>query len=236
MDNPVNQHSMHDRIAAAIKQGQVTMRPKWYFILRAILALVGGILIALVLLFLISMIIFTLRQTGAGFAPAFGARGWMIFLRSLPWLLITLSLVFVFILELLARRYSFAYQRPLLYSALAIVILMVGGGFIIAGTSLHRQVARYAQDNHLPIGEGFYRGLRQQQFKNIYPGVIVATTTDGLMLYSRRGDMLTIIVTPETRIADESGLMTDQPVVVFGERITSGTIRAFGIRLIDADF
>ncbi len=235
MEEQINHKSIKEQIAEAIKAGRVKMRPRWYFVLRGTLAVLGGVLIALLLLFLVSMIIFMLRQTGTGFAPAFGARGWFIFFRSLPWLLIVFSLIFIGLLELLTRQYSFAYRRPLLYSAVGIIVLVVGGGFLVAGTPLHRQVSRYVLVHHLPIGEGIYRGIRQRQFDNVYPGVIVATTTEGMQLFSRRGDLFTIIVTPETRIADEGGFMPDQSVVVFGERVASDTIRAFGVRLIDAE-
>jgi hypothetical protein len=234
-EDQLHNESIKNEIISAINGGHIKMRPRWHFVLRGALAVVGGAIIGLLLLFLVSMIIFVLRQTGAGFAPAFGPRGWFIFFRSLPWLLIVFSLIFIALLELLARQYSFAYRRPLLYSAVGIIVLVVSGGFLVAGTSLHGHISKYVQDHHLPIGEGLYRGIRQAQFENIYPGIIVATTTDGLTLHGRRGDILTIIVTPETRIANEDRFMTNQPIVVFGERITSGTIRAFGIRLIDAD-
>jgi len=56
---------------------------------------------------------FFLREGGAWYAPAFGGRGWFVLLHSAPLLLLFLVAVFALILEILVRKYSFAYRAPL---------------------------------------------------------------------------------------------------------------------------
>jgi len=227
-----NKNSIEGCVAEAIREGRVKMRPRWHFIVHGTLILIGVILLALTLLFLISLIIFSLRHSGAGFGPAYGTRGWFIFARSLPWMLILIAFMFIFVLEFIARRHPIAYRRPLLYSAVGIVVLAIGGGFIVAGTSLHPKMMRYAEKHKLPIGQSYYRGLAYSEIKDVYPGIVTATTTDGVLIRSRRGDLLMITFTPETSMPSGGQFLPNQPVMIFGERVASDTVRAFGIRLI----
>ena len=113
MINGNQEKSIKNKVLEAIKSGQVKMRPRWYFILKTILVALGIVMIFLTLLYLISFIIFILRITGIWFAPAFGFEGYGIFLFSLPWLLVIISVLFAIILEVLVKRYSFAYRHRL---------------------------------------------------------------------------------------------------------------------------
>jgi len=100
---------------------------------------VGIILAGIAGLYLASLLIFIAHETGIATVPVFGWLGIMLFLKSLPWLLILLILAFVIILELLARHYSFAYRVPLIYSTVVILILVVAGGLVVAITPFHKK-------------------------------------------------------------------------------------------------
>lgn len=223
--------NLEDQVLGAIKRGKLCMRPRWQFVLRGALAVLGGVLIGLLLLYLISLIIFVSRQSGAAFGPMFGLRGLAVFLRALPWLLISLSIIFVILLEVLVRRYAFAYRRPLIFSAAGIFALVVVGGFVVAGTSFHRQIMVRAQMHQLPFGEGFYREIGEFEPPHIYRGAITATTTDGFRIRGRRGNEFLISRGVLTRVPPDWSPEAGQSVVVFGDA-ASGTVEAFGIRLI----
>lgn len=219
--------SMHERVAAAIRDGRVNMKPRWHFILSAVLAVLGGVIAACLLLYCISFIIFMLQQTGVAFVPLFGLRGWLSFLRHLPWLLIVLSVIFVVLLEIFVRRYSFAYRRPLLYSAAGIVVLVMVGGFVVARTSFHPQMLFYAREHRLPFGESLYRDLDERRFGDVYRGIVVATTSRGFVLQDRQGTS-SVIVTEETLQPRQAEIVPGAFFIVFGD-VSSGTIEAIGI-------
>lgn len=219
--------SIHEQVEAAIKEGSVRMKPRWHFVLRGTLAVLGGVIIALLLLYLVSFIIFALRQTGVAVVPAFGLRGWLSFARHLPWLLIVFSLIFILLLELFVRRYQFAYRRPLFISALAIIGIVVAGGFVVANTSLHPQLLRYAQQHRLPVGERMYRDLDERRLADIYRGIIVATTSQGFIIEDRQGTS-SILLTSSTRQPRERELLPGDFVVIFGD-FASGTVTAVGV-------
>jgi hypothetical protein len=228
-----NQHdnSIRDQVLKEVESGRVTMKPRWHFILLGTLAALGGVIIALLLLYLVSFIIFAVRQTGVGFVPAFGLRGWVRFLTALPWLLIVFSLVFMGILEVLVRRYSFAYSRPILVSLGGIIVIAVAGGCVVARTTLHRQLFVQAQQHHLPMfGERFYSGFGSARFSDIQRGVVIATSSEGFELQNPWGEQVRVLITPHTRLLFDEEFRPGQTVVILGDG--TSTVRAFGIRVV----
>ena len=223
--------ALQERILSAIKSGQVKMRPKWHFVFRAALATIGAMLLLLTLLYLASFILFILRQTGVLFVSTFGLRGAFAFLIHLPWLLIFFVLVFVVVLEILVRRYSFAYRRPLLYSAFVILLLVLVGGYIVEASHVHRRISMYARDRSVPFARGLYRGYGEQRFRNIHPGDITEFLGNGFRLRTRRAEDLNVIITPRTRIPFDAKFIVGDRVVVFGER-KDDTIAAMGVRKV----
>ena len=226
MSNTIEQ--LNKKIEAAIEEGKAIMRPRWYFVIQGVLAVLGGVLIALVLLYLISFIVFTLKQNGVGFVPAFGPRGWLSFARNLPWLMILFSLLFIGLLELFVRRYAFSYRRPALYSALGIICLAVVGGFFLAQTELHPRVIQYSFTHHLPVGEAWYQRIENERFNDIFRGIIVATTSSGFIIEARLGTS-SVVVGPTTRLIPMDTPMPGSGVIILGD-VNDEAIHATGIR------
>ncbi len=229
MSGDINNQLAREEILEAIRKGRVKMRPRWHFVLRALLAALGAIILLLALLYLASFVIFVLHRTGAWFVPAFGLRGLYVFLLSMPWLLILLSLVFAAILEILVRHYAFAYRRPLLYSVLGILLVAVAGGLMVAGTPFHGRMSRYAEENRLPVAGRFYREFGRRPFREVHSGKVASVEREGFALRDIRGEILNIVITPRTRLPYGMDFSVGDSVVVFGVR-DDGRVQAFGVR------
>jgi hypothetical protein len=223
-------NSIREKVMAAITGGNVAMRPRWHFALRIALFITGGIVVLLALIYLTSFIIFGLRQTGIWFAPGFGARGWLEVGRELPWMLILFAIVFIIILEILVRRYAFAYRKPLLYSTLAIVGIVLLAGNLLSKGPFEERWLDEARRGHPPFPGGFYgeRGFREPI--SIHRGEVEATTTTGFILEDMLGVTSTVIL--DQPLPPGFYLVPGESVVVMGPRIASATIRALDIRLI----
>lgn len=235
MNEPQSRSSLREVVLEKIKRGEVTMRPKWQFMLKGALVVLGVMLLTLTLLYLVSFVFFALRQTGVWFAPSFGWRGMRAFFIGIPWLLVLLSLVFITVLEILVKRYAFAYRKPLLYSVLGIVLLVFIGGFVVAKTTFHRGMYRRMEGRGLPIAGPLYRAYGVPHFKQIHPGVISSTTDQGFILANQRGESITIIVTPATRLPLGFDFIEGDQVVVFGLR-DDDYVQALGVREVNEEF
>ncbi len=228
-EEPTNINASH--LLESIRKGELKMRPKWHFVLKTVLILLGAIILLLSILYLVSLIIFGLRETGVIFTPGFGMKGTILFFRSLPWVLIILVGVFLIILEILVRKYSFAYKTPLLYSAFVIVLGALMGGWIIARTPLHWVVIHRAPEFNIPLVGPMYRDIRYPAFKEIHTGKIVFITPRGFDMQNPRDEMIVVVMNPETRVMKRMELHVGDNVMVIGPRI-GNTIDAFAVRNI----
>lgn len=220
-----DENSIEKKVFGAIERGEAKMHSRWYFALRAALAAATGILLLALLIYCASLVIFALHENGAWFARDFGFSGWYLFFRSLPVILILLTLVFTLTIAMLAQRYAFVYHRPLVYSLLIIAGLTTVISFLIAPTAFHRVIVNYATANHLPFLGTFY------EFEEIAPsavhrGQVAAFAGRGFILMDLDGETTTVVITPTT------SFMIGDTVVVFGDINTSNTIQPFGVEKI----
>lgn len=218
---------LKDAVLKAIESGQVKMRPKWQFVLRTVVLVLGIVLVALTTLFLASFIVFALRQTGVLFVPGFGREGFGAFFGSLPWVLLAVAVVFMILLEVLIRKYSFAYGRPLTYSAVGVVVIVLAGGVAIGYTSFHQNLFDRAERGNLPIGGPMYEHFMQPQ-DNVTVGVITGLTNPGYKIRDRRGKIFTVKVTSQTKLPPGNDFTIGDNVVVLGSR-HGDSIDAIGI-------
>lgn len=224
--------SIKREVMDAIKNGRVHMRPRWHFVLLSVLFAIAVAIVVIILLYVVSLFIFILHDTGAWFVPAFGGRGWFSFIRSVPWLLIALSLVFVGLLEIFLRRYALIYRKPLLVSLLGVIIVITAGGFLVASTPLHRQLYWYARHNELPPPfQVPYNVFRQAPAPDVYHGTIVAETSRGFVMVDENGaGTTTVVVDRMTRLPNGADFEIGTDVVVLGDANGPGTVRAFGVQ------
>jgi hypothetical protein len=222
----------------AIHKGDVHMKPRWHFLLLSALWIIGSLILLLSLIFAVSLVVFFLRQSGAWFLPVFGGRGWFDFFRSLPWLLILLLGVFVLILEVLVRRYSFVYKKSLLTSIVGIVLVVLVGGFALAETPLHRLLATFDHHGQLPPPLlGMYQPPFRMRPDDVYRGTIIALTSKGFVLADRAQGTTSVIVLPHTRLPLGENFEVGETVVVIGDSTSTatGTVEAFGVSEADED-
>lgn len=222
---------LQDRILGAIKKGEVVMRPRWHFVLKTILAILGVTMVSLVLVYLTSLIIFGLRESGIIFAPGFGFRGILIFARSLPWILIVLVGILLIVLELLVKKYSFAYRRPIVISAFGMLAVVCVTGWVLTRTTLHGAIMERAERFNIPVVGPAYRGIREPKFKDAEVGKIMVLNAKGFDMETLHKEVIIVSITPHTRILRHVQLDPGDYVMVIGPRI-GNIVEAFGVREI----
>jgi len=121
---------------AKIKNGQVKMRPRIYYILVSGLSVVIVVVLTVVLSYLISLASLWLRiQKAAG--PAYGARQNLTTLvDNFPWWAAVLAVIAVALLVLIIKKIGSFYKIKLAYLALVIIIVAALVGYGLSYTQL----------------------------------------------------------------------------------------------------
>ncbi len=224
-------NDMKDTVMQKISRGELTMRPRWYFALLSALATAALFLLALWLVYLESFIIFLVQGTGLAYVPSFGVHGVLVFLYSLPWLLVFLTVGFLGLTHWFLQRYAFCYTRPVMFSIIGLIGFSMLGAFLLARSELHYAAMERATDRGLPIFGVVYKEYGLVPQKAVHVGTIRATTSSGFILESRTGDVYQILVQSHTRVPHEV-LQLGETVLILGTN-QAGTIEARGVRGFD---
>ncbi len=130
---------MDNKIIEKIKNSQIKMKPKWRFALKSFLLVVLSLLLLFLLLFLVSFIL---------------RFGLFISFRVFPWMILLFVIGFVVLLEFLISRYAAAYRRPVIYSVIAIIVIIFLAGGVMNMLRFHEMIER----RNLPMIRRMYDG------------------------------------------------------------------------------
>ncbi len=230
-----NKHnSIQTEILQKIKTGEAKMRPKWHFVLKGILFLSGIITISLFLLYISSLMLFAMRQSGIWFVPSHSWYAIKLYLFSIPWLLVLLSLVFLIVLEILVRHYKFAYRKPILLSLFIILILVVFGSLFISKIGLHQKYFNAINQKSFGITKDVYCKYGAKTGKGVHPGKVLSIDGSDFVLVNLNRENILVHTNKRTRIPKFETISVGDNLLVMGEN-KQGEIVAVGIRKIPKD-
>lgn len=226
--------NLKDKIIQKIRERQVKMKPKIYFLFRSFLII--GIFVGVLILssFLFSFVHFYLVSSGIWHLPRFGLEGIFLFFKSLPWLIIILGIFSIFILETLSLKFRLSFQKPLLFSLFVIFFIVLLGAFFLNKSNFHFHLLRQTKEGKLfsPV-RPLYLEYPSRKFKKFHRGTIEKVSTSSLFIQGLDGE--TIEVKFEKPPLFFENLKIGDSVVVFGER-ENGRMRAKKIRKIKDKF
>src|SRR3990167_5968497 len=110
------EYNIPEQITEKIRAGDIKMKSKSYFMVMAVFFSLATVILFVFSIYMFSFIIFYLRISGILFLPQFGSVGIKSLFVSLPWVLISFSVLMILFLEFFAEKFEFIYKRPALYS------------------------------------------------------------------------------------------------------------------------
>lgn len=191
--------SIKNNILEEIKSGKIKMRPKIYFWVKLVFFIFLVVILFLVSVFLISFILFVLNISGGWFLTKFGWGGIKSLFLSLPWLLILIALIFVFLVEIIISSFGFTYRRPLVYSLASLLVFAIVCGFVVHKTPFHQNLLLSAEGENLSIFGPFYLNYSRMQFPDTQTGVVSSLSDEIIEIREPNGHLLRISV-PEKEL------------------------------------
>lgn len=216
--------NISEQLMQKISCGTVQMRPKWHFAAASALAFFGLVVIVMVTLFLAGFFMFSLRVSGLLELPSFGWGGWPAFLDELPWFLIAALVAFFVAVEIYARRFSFAYRRPVIVSVGALIALV-----LIAGVGLGAYLDNdYADDSTVGMAVNSLRAAVPTA-KSVHVGTVSAVDADHLRVMTENGE-IDVEVGPDTVILSDLKPQVGDDLLIMGEQRQGQAIKAEGVK------
>jgi len=228
-ENNNNGNSIKEKIIERIKRGEVKMRPKFYFLLKTILVIFAIFFLLFLILFLVSFVCFHLRLIGLWYLPFFHPKFFWFYFKLLPWLLIIFCLLLILLVEILAKRFSFVWRKPIVYSLLVIVFFALIGGLLFEKTGLHPHLFFQTREGKMPLMAPLYQHFGRPPFGELNRG-IVEEINEGRFKIRTFGNQLLEVYFSENIPFTE--IKEGDSVVVIGKK-EDGVINAFDIRKIN---
>ena len=119
--------NIQEDVMSKIKQGQLKMRPKIYFVIGSVMTFLGLVASIVVSVFTIGLISFLLRSNGRMFG-----RNKMEYLSSIfPWWLIVVAVLGLITGIILIRKYDFSYKIDLKKAAVLAILAVIISGWLV---------------------------------------------------------------------------------------------------------
>lgn len=150
-----------NKILEKINSGQIYMKPKWFFVVRFIFRLVFAFIAFFAVLYIVSFTALLFKEKGHVDLFGFGPQGMHLFINTIPWLLMFAFLVLMVLLEILVRKFSFVYKKPLLYSLFLLIFTVLLASFTLMKIDRDFRFARFGEHPEVPFFgpmHKYYRG------------------------------------------------------------------------------
>jgi hypothetical protein len=232
MENPIQQNNRPTSALVQVQQGDVHMKPKYYFKLKEAALILAIILTFCLTLYTASLVIFIFNPNDALILSRFGFTGIEFLLISLPWFFILLVVGLILLIEFFIKRFTLVYQRPLIYSLLLLVFLMVIGAACIEKMSFHKKLSGMAQEKNIPLLSPFYKEANHMHQLPLHQGMIIEVSeSHTLLMQTTDGEKLLVIITPATKFFSGTEFTINEIIQVVGKRIEN-QIKARGIKKV----
>lgn len=221
--------NLKEAVLEKIESGKVAMKPYWHHILKTI-ALISGILLStILLLYIVTLIVFTLRTNGLWWAPMHNLAGLNLIITNSPWLLITVATVFFVALYILVKHFGQTYRQPAIYIIGVLILTVILATATLHFLSVQKNIHRWSQEKNIPGLSPLYRHEMSPKPEGVTPGIISAISDKTFTLRSHETEYI-VQIDERTKLPKNITLNTGMEVVVFGKVDTENKIKALGVR------
>jgi len=228
-----NEPDIKTKVLEKISRGDIHRRPKVYFVAQvaAILMLLAAAFALSV--FVMSFVIFSVRESGEQFLLGFGRQGVATFFILFPWAALALDVLLFFVIEQLSRYFKFGYRLPVGRALASILALALISATVIDLTPFHGALLSRADQNELPILGEWYEAIHaSHKDQGVFRGVVTSIQKGGFTIAHDDGDYdaddgAWTVVAPAG--FDVRTINVGDGVYVAGN-IVQGAVHAYGIQ------
>lgn len=179
------QNNLKKDILSKINSGDIKMKPKIYFTAKTILVLLAVTVTIVVLFFLISFMVFSIRDSSRLFLLGFGDAGIWTFLITFPWLLLVIEIILLVVVDILLKYFKFAYKTPFIYLVTGTTIVVVFISFFVSSIPIHETLYQEATEQKIPVFETIYKEAKRPPAEDgVFRGIVININDDTFTILS----------------------------------------------------
>ena len=203
-----------------IKNGEIKQIPKWHFVLKSTALLLSFLGVALVTVYFIVFVTLVFREHEIFRLFDVDGRGVFAFIHAAPWLLFFIILLLYLVLQILIRKYSFIYTKPLFITILGVFVTTVIVSAGVFFLDRNQRFARLGEGKDMPILGRLEKKYRGENFENITHGQIVEISEEYIKIKTLRKERFYQVVPKDKDkyMSMKNDLILGDKVMVIGEK------------------
>jgi hypothetical protein len=214
MENQDLKQNILDRI----KKDDVKMTSRQYFILKWFTLFVTSTFFLFVSFYLFAYIVFIFVDNGLVYIPLSTFDGLVSFIVEIPWTLVVLGILSVFLFSITSKTFYRIYRKPFLTFFFSILAIIVLSHLIFVETGTMKLLKEKAYEEKIQLVPEKFLQFRESQTGNLFVGYVVSTTSNSVIIRDRKNNLLEVIL---DIAVDYNAFSVGTHVNAYGQRVES---------------
>lgn len=226
---PENNKTDIENILNKIKTGEVKMTSKQFFIMKWLTLMVTSIFFLFLAFYIFAYVTFLFIDNGLMSIPLSAQGGLFEFLVEIPWTLVALGLVSIFLFSVTSKTFYKIYRKPFLTFFFLILIIIMISHIIFVESGIMRFVKQEAYQMRVQLVPDKFLDFRDSQTGTLFVGYVVSTTSNSVIIRDRRNALEEVFVTEGMNLND---LLVGALINAYGIKV-DGKVRAKSIEIVE---
>jgi hypothetical protein len=211
----MNEDSIKNDILAKIKNDEVKMTPKQFFVMKWFTLFVTSIFFLGLSFYIFAYITFLFVDNGLIYMPLLSQTGMVNFIVEVPWTLVFIGLAAVFLFSITSKTFYRIYRKPFLTFFFTIFIIIMLSHIIFVESGGMEYLKAKAYEENIKLVPSRLLDFRDSQTGTLFVGYVVSTTTDSVIIRDRHNNFVELF--PENNI-DLNTFSVGQLINAYGQR------------------
>jgi hypothetical protein len=194
MENKISQN-----VLDKIKSNEVQMTSKKFFVMKWTTLLLTSAFFLILGVYVFAYVIFLFVDNGLMVIP-FGMQGGIMnFIVEIPWTLVLIGLLSVFMFSITSKTFYKIYRKPFLTFFFTVFICILLSHILLMETGTMKLLKEEAFKNGIKLAPEKLLNFRESQTRSIYVGNILEIATGTLKVVDRKGVVSELILENELK-------------------------------------
>lgn len=195
-------NNLKNSILEKIKKDNVKMTSKQFFVMKWVTLLITSVFFLLLAIYIFAYITFLFVDNGLMYIPVFSQSGLVNFIIEIPWTLVGLGMISLFLFSVTSKTFYKIYRKPFVTFFLTILIIIMLSHIIFVESGAMQYLKMQAYKDHLQLVPSKFLDFRSSQTGDLFVGYVVATSSNSVTIRDRQNNLLEIYVADTLNLND----------------------------------
>jgi hypothetical protein len=188
-----NNKQIQGNILDRIKKDEIKMTSRKFFLLKWLTLSILCLFFLALSIYIFAYVTFLFVDNGLMAIPLGAADGLGKFIIEIPWTLVGLGLLSLFMFSIASKTFYRLYRRPIITFFLSLLIIIMLSHIVFVESGAMKYIKEEAYARHFQLVPDKLLQFRASQTGSVFVGKIVATTTNSISIIDRNQNVFLFI-------------------------------------------